>query len=288
MMTTHRVTISGGAKVWVEEAGEGPAILLLHAGVADRTMWDRQWAWLSQGFRVIRWDWRGFGDSEHVAGPYSYAADVLAIMDTVKVGKAILVGASMAGSVAIQVAVQHPERVLGLVLVGTGVPGFHGENPAAVEALFLEADRALTSGDAGRYLALMESLWLIGPARLAKDVDPVYLTTARSLLLQTIRPQNEAVSQDDDWSSLDFLAALLSPVLIIVGDQDVPEVVRGSEYLESVLPRGRREVVENTAHLPNLERPRYFDALLSDWLAEVDWTLPGVPVKPMPSEKPRR
>ncbi len=128
-MIEHRVELSGGAMLHVEEDGQGPALLLLHAGVADRHMWDGQWAWLSRSFRVVRFDWRGFGETPHVPGPFSYTDDVVRVMDALNIPKAILMGCSFGGGVAIHVTVEHPERTVGLVLVGAGLPGYAGENP---------------------------------------------------------------------------------------------------------------------------------------------------------------
>ena len=89
-MVEHRIELAGGVTLHVEEDGHGPALLLLHAGVADRHMWDAQWAWLSQSFRVVRWDWRGFGETPHVPGPFSYTDDVVRVMDALNIAQAML------------------------------------------------------------------------------------------------------------------------------------------------------------------------------------------------------
>lgn len=266
-MRTQRVELSGGAVLDVEVAGEGPALLFLHAGVSERHMWDRQWEWLQHGFTVVRWDWRGFGDTPHVPGPFSYADDVLRVMDALHISQATLMGCSFGGSVAIQVALQHPERVERLVLVGSGVPGYDFSNPPEVDQLFQEAEEAFAREDMARALSLMEQAWLIGPARRAEQVDPTYLARARELLARADRPDNGAVSQDRDWSARDRLPEIQVPVLVIVGDEDVPDIVSGAHFLKDTLPNVQFEVLEDAAHLPNLERPRQFDAILSEWLA---------------------
>lgn len=265
---THPVQVPGPLSINVEEVGQGPWFLMLHAGVADRHMWDRQWEWLSYSHRVVRWDWRGFGDTVHVPGPFSYANDVIAIMDQLDIASTRLMGCSFGGAVAIQVAIQHPSRVDGLVLVGSGVPGYEASNPPHVENLLVEADQALEQGDTRRFMHLMEQLWLVGPGRQIADVDPAYLARARKLLARAGQPDNGAISEDREWSALDRLSTVAVPSLIIVGDQDVPDIVTTAHYLRDTLPNARLETIANAAHLPNLERPRHFDALLSEWLAE--------------------
>lgn len=267
-MKITNVSLSGGVQLSVEEAGEGPALLLLHAGVSERHMWDRQWEWLKHTMRVVRWDWRGLGETPQVPGPFSYVDDVIRVMDDLNIPTATVMGCSMGGSTAIQMAIQHPERVTRLVLVGPGIPGYHFDNPSAVNALFSEADEAFASGNADEALILMEKLWLIGPNRTAPDVDAQYLKRARELLHQSDQPDNGAHNVDDEWSAVGRLSEVTVPVLIIVGDQDVPSIVSGASFLQENLARVQLAVIENAAHLPNLEKPRQFDAVLSDWLGE--------------------
>ena len=263
----HEIELSGGVRLLVEDAGEGPALLLLHAGVADRHMWDPQWPWLAERFRVLRWDWRGFGDTPHAPGPFSYAADVLQIMAALGIERATFMGCSFGGSVSIRIAIEHPERVERLVLVGSGLPGHAGENPPQVEELFARADAAIASGDSPLALTLLERLWLVGPGRDPAAVDPAYLARARALLARIDRPDNGAESLDAGWSAADRFASLAMPVLIIVGDEDVPEIVRAAEEMHRQLPGARYAVIEGAAHLPNLERTRAFDAVLAPWLS---------------------
>lgn len=149
-MTVTTVTLTGDVTVPVEEAGRGLAIILLHSGVSDRHLWDQQWEWLSRSLRVVRWDQRGFGDTPHVAGPYSYADDVLTVMDALDIPGAVIMGCSMGGAIAIKVAAEHPGRVVGLVLSGTGVPVYEFDLAEDIQALFADAETAFWQGDRER------------------------------------------------------------------------------------------------------------------------------------------
>ncbi|WP_243239248.1 alpha/beta fold hydrolase [Sulfobacillus harzensis] len=264
----HDVALSGGAHMKVEEAGAGPAMMLLHAGVSERHMWDPQWEWLSHRMRVIRWDWRGFGQTAHVPGPFSYGDDVVRVMDALGISKTWLMGCSFGGSTAVQVALKHPDRVEGLVLVGSGVPGYNAANPPEVEALFAQADAAFNQGEIDRAMALTERLWLVGPKRRPEAVDAGYLARARELLARADRPDNGAVSQDLEFVAVGRLGEIRVPVLVVVGDADVPDIVSAAHYLADNCPEAELHVLHDAAHLPNLERPVAFNAILDDWLTK--------------------
>jgi 3-oxoadipate enol-lactonase len=263
---THEIELSGGARVTVEEEGAGPAMLLMHAGVSERHMWDPQWQWLSADHRVVRWDWRGFGDTPHVPGPFSYADDVVRIMDALALTRATLIACSFAGGVALQAALERPGRVERLVLLGSGAPGFEGTNPPAVEKLFTDTEEAFGRGDVETALALLERTWLVGPGRTADEVDPTYLETARTLLHRADRPDDGAIFADGDFSAVGRLGEIRVPTLVVVGDEDVPDTIQQCELLAREVPGARLARMAHTAHLPNLERPKEFDAILRPWL----------------------
>lgn len=260
------VELGGGVEVQVEVAGSGPAILLLHAGVSERHMWDAQWDWLSEHHRVARWDWRGFGDTPHIPGPFSYADDVIRIMDALQLPSATLVGCSFGGAEAIHVAVTHPDRVERLALVGSGVPGFDAPNPPHVVELFQTGEEAWAREDIPAALEVEEQVWLIGPGRRAEDVDAAYLARARELLRRADQPDNGAVSLDMEWSAMDHLAHIAVPVLVVVGSEDVPSLIEASRHLAAVCPQARLEIIPDAAHLPSLEVPNAFNHILRDWL----------------------
>ena len=112
------------AQIAFDVTGSGPAVLLLHAGLGDRTMWDAQVPALAEEFTVIRLDARGFGETRKPPVAYSPVADVLAVLDHLDIKQAHVIGVSMGSQTAIELAVVAPERVTSLVAVAarTGVP----------------------------------------------------------------------------------------------------------------------------------------------------------------------
>src|SRR4051812_20050416 len=103
-------------------SGQGPTVVLVHAGIADRRMWRGQLpALIDAGFRTLAVDLRGYGESPPATEPYSHASDVLAAMDAAGVDRAAaVVGISMGADVALELVLSSPERFAGLVMVAAG------------------------------------------------------------------------------------------------------------------------------------------------------------------------
>ncbi|MEV0387351.1 alpha/beta fold hydrolase [Nonomuraea sp. NPDC050643] len=191
-------------KIAYEEAGPAaPAgtVVLVHAGVADLRMWEHQFRALSGRHRVIRYDWRGHGLSGDVAGEVCHHEDLLAVMDALEVGRAVLVGCSMGGAYATEAALAAPSRVAGLALVGSGLGGHEWprEMPAqaaervhtSVPADRLARYRAGTAADVDpadvRAMAEAHTLWQVaGPGRGREALsDEVWSSRASSSVTQT-------------------------------------------------------------------------------------------------------
>jgi 3-oxoadipate enol-lactonase len=121
-MTSGYVEING-ARLWYETAGDGDALLLMHAGICDASVWDEHMAPLSARFRVIRYDMRGFGRSNLPDGPFAAHDDARALLASLGVGRAHIVGVSMGGTGALNLALTYPDCVSALILVSTTVGG---------------------------------------------------------------------------------------------------------------------------------------------------------------------
>src|SRR5215213_7322991 len=113
-----------GARIYYEVAGEGEPLVLVHAGIADSRMWEGQFKAFAERYRVIRHDMRGFGRTALVDGAYSHHEDLRTLLDKLKVERAHLVGCSMGGGAVLDFALEYPQRVGNLVLVGSAVGGF--------------------------------------------------------------------------------------------------------------------------------------------------------------------
>ncbi len=255
-----------GATLHYEVAGEGGPLVLVHAGISDSRMWDAQVDAFSRFYRTIRYDLRGFGRSPIVEGPYSHHADLRALLDALEVDRASLVGCSMGGATVIDFALENPERVEALVLVGSAVGGFEfDEGPPEEWDGLVAADEA---GDLERVSELEVRMWVDGPSRGPDAVVPAVRDLVREMNL--IALENEATQLDEElelWPPASTrLSQIQAPTLILVGDKDRARTLAAADLLEGELPDARKMVMAGTAHLPNMECPEEFNRLVLDFL----------------------
>ena len=116
-----------GARLWYDETGDGQAVLLLHGGLGDSGLWEPVVPFLADRFRTIRTDLRFFGRSVGPAGPWSWHDDAIGVLDRLGIERAALVGLSLGGKLAIDIALAHPERLWAVVGVAPGLGGHDGD-----------------------------------------------------------------------------------------------------------------------------------------------------------------
>jgi pimeloyl-ACP methyl ester carboxylesterase len=180
---------ANNARLWVEDEGDGPAILFLHGGLGDARLWEPVAARLRDAFRCIRYDIRFFGRSEGPDEEWSAVDDSVAVLDALDVRRAAAVGLSMGGGIALRLAQQHPDRVTAVVHVAGAVGPFEleGYDPGDTRESEMRADFGVWAplGVEEGY----EELWYATPEstpplrRVELDVDliaaPIYVVTAR-------------------------------------------------------------------------------------------------------------
>ncbi|WP_120339023.1 alpha/beta fold hydrolase [Cryobacterium soli] len=261
-----------GASLYYEAHGHvsKPALLLIHAGIANLRMWDPQVPALAADHYVIRFDTRGFGQTSTEDVEFSNRADALAVLDHLGVARATLIGCSRGGSIAIDLAVEHPDRVAGLVTIGSGPSGFPPTELTDVEdAKFDEIDRAFEAQDWHRQARLEAALWDFGPLRREEDLDPEFVSTAYALnRVNVIHAEENPVSLPLDPPAFDRVVDITVPTLVTVGEYDISEVLAQYEYLVSTVPEASGCVFRDAAHLPNVEQPADVERVLLGWLAD--------------------
>jgi len=254
-----------GARIHYERSGAGVPLILLHAGIADSRMWEPQVAAFAQHFDVIRPDVRGYGQSDLPAAEWSPHGDVLGLMDRLHLKPAHLVGCSIGGGIALDFALDHPERASKIVLVGPGVGGVE-DDPKHAD-IFAEADAAYETKDFDVMNEADMHIWLDGPYRPKGYVrEPL-----RRLFLEMNRKNLEV-----DWTQAPTtklvppaarrLDEVTAPTLVIVGDKDVAPITEACDLLVSSIRGAKKAVIEDAAHLPNLEHPEQFNRLVLDFL----------------------
>lgn len=254
-----------GARIHYERAGSGMPLVLLHAGIADLRMWDPQASEFAAHFDVIRFDQRGFGQSDLPAERWSPIADLLAIMDQLALKPAHLVGCSMGSALALDFALDHPERLSRLVLVGAAIGG--ANFGLRYPELWADVKAADEAHDLERLNQAQMKLFLAGPRRPVEAVGP----HLRELFLEmngtALKSDFDAAPEDElDPPAIDRLAEVSAPTLVVVGDEDVPPVMDATEILLQKLNGARKAVIHDAAHLPNLEHPHEFNRIVLDFL----------------------
>jgi pimeloyl-ACP methyl ester carboxylesterase len=256
-----------GARLTYDEAGDGPALLLLHAGIADRRMWDDQLA-LAEHVRLVRCDLPGFGDSTLPSGEFSPLASLAALLDRLSITRAAVLGSSFGGRLALDFALEYPERVGGLVLVGSGLGGYRMS--AALDAFETEIGAALEAGDLDRAAEIDLRVWVDGPRRAPDQLDPDMRARANAMARRVYEVASEAGRPVlPAQLAIERLEALRAPTLVIVGDQDQPDMLAIADRLAEGIAGARKVAMPGVAHLPNMEQPRVFNDIVLDFLRAV-------------------
>ncbi len=262
----HCSSASAGPDLpWYEACGpEGAdAIVLLHAGIADSRMWANQVAAFSDKFRVVNVDLRGFGRSTLLSGAVNREGDVEATLDTEAIDRAWLVGSSLGGQVALEFALMKPGRASGLVLVAPGVRDWRWSQELVEHAARCEA--AEEAGDVRGAAELQARFWLQadGPGRQIEPHLVELLVDAQldAYALPEPDPRPEG-SVPLDPPVGDRLPTLTVPTLIILGTLDHPDMLEIGSMLVRELPNADLHMMSDVAHLPPLERPDEFNAVV--------------------------
>lgn len=258
-----------GAEIAYDVCGAGDPLVLLHAGIADRRMWDEQLDPFAAGYRVVRIDLRGFGETTADASPFTHHGDVDAVLEALGIDGAHVVGASMGAAVALDVALHHPERVAALVLIGPALGGHRFQDPE-LHAAWERTDELVASGELGSAADLELSLWLAGPHRLVEELDDDLRERLREMLVRSYTLETGDEQDPPGGPASGRLAGITAPTLLLVGALDRPDIHRIADLLAERLPAARRIRLAGVAHLPSVETPERVNRLILEFLGEVE------------------
>ncbi len=256
-------------------AGATP-LLLLHAGIADRRMWDPIWPTLTATRDVLRLDLRGFGESTvQPTGAWSPRADVLHTLDALGVTRAHVVGCSMGAGVAVEVALTRPGAVASLVLAAPG-GSLLVERTEQLVAFFQEEGAAIEAGDLDAAAEANVVAWVDGPDRGPDAVQAAMRDAVREMQRRAFEvtagwPDAVYEAEEElDPGTSERLAEIAVPTLVISGEQDIDAIRITADHLLAGIPDARGLVWPDVAHVPSLERPDDFAAEVLDWVARAE------------------
>jgi len=263
-MAMARLQIDG-CEIYYEVVGAGPPVVLVHGLGSCVRDWDRQIPAFAAHHTVIAVDLRGHGESGKPAGPYSmarFAADVARVLETLAVGPAHIVGLSLGGMVAFQLAVDAPQYVKSLAIVNSA--------PEVIPRSVRE------------WLALKARVWglrLLGLPKFAERIaamnfpDPGQAAERRALAARiaandvaAYRASTRAIV---GWSVADRISSIRCPVLVVTADHDYTPVAHKERYAAK-MPRARVAVIERSRHVTPIDQTEVFNRVVLEFLAAQD------------------
>jgi 3-oxoadipate enol-lactonase len=231
-------------------------------------MWRETLPVLEADFTVVTYDQRGFGDSTLPSGPATYIDDLRALLDHLGLEQTTLVGASLGGRVALEMALVHPKRISGLVLAAAGLADWDWSDE--VKRFGKEEEEAYESGDLDRAVELNLKLWVDGPRRGPDAVDQAmraFVGEMQRRAFEIPLPDPPPTSPPPlAPSALQRLGDIAIPTLVVIGDEDVDDMKQIADVLAEGIPGARKITLPDTAHMIPLERPQEFNRILLDFL----------------------
>ena len=257
----------GNASLYFETQGAGSPVVFLHAGVVDSRQWNNEFNRFSVGHQVVRYDMRGYGKSEPVEGDYSNLADFTALMDHLDFGEpAVLVGCSMGGGIAIDYTLSRPEHVRGIVLVDSAPNGLRLD--VAEPEIFARIEQAEEAGDLALACELEVQVWFDG-SRPKDDVNPEMRKLAYDMNWLAFQHDKKGLGERKtnlDYPAIDKVSEIEVPVLGVLGENDIPYMHEAMIWMADHFPDFKRVLIHKAGHLPNMDHPEEFAAILQSFL----------------------
>jgi pimeloyl-ACP methyl ester carboxylesterase len=260
-----------GGRLAVEDEGEGPPIVLVHSAIVNRRAWDALTPLLVEaGYRVIRYDMRGWGESTAEAVEFSPRADLLAVMDTRGVGKAAVVGNSWGAMQVLDTVLESPDRFVAFGWLGGGVGGFEGGNNPQEQELLNAEDKAEEDGQPDLAADLDVRIWVDGVGQPPTRVPAAIRDAVRSMDREVLEPGREfGTNTRLEPRANDRLGDLAVPTLAVIGALDVSGTRKAARRLAEGAPNVRLEEWPDVAHMIAMEQPDRLAALLVEFLAQL-------------------
>jgi 3-oxoadipate enol-lactonase len=246
-----------GKSVAYEETGSGKSIVFVHGACENSSFWNHQRV-LSDRYRIVTMDLPGHGKSEHLESEIlvkAYSDVVSEFVSKTCSEKAVLVGHSMGGAIALLNAIEHPENLRGAVIVSSGAK--LGVLPSIREGLRARFEETVKA--------------VVGPRQFSSKTN---LETIRFVTNEILKCSSHVAASDyDACNSFDVrqkLRSITLPIFIIAGEEDKMAPVPWSTYLKENIPRAKLVVMRDASHLPMLERPADFNRHLNEFLMSLN------------------
>lgn len=235
-------------------------------------MWEPQVGPFSAaGYQVVRYDLRGYGESTLPPGPFSHMTDARGLLEHLEIERARVLGGSIGGRVALELALARPELVETLVLVGAGLREWDWSDE--IRRFGEKEDELLERGEIEAAVELNLRTWVDGPSRSADEVDPGVRARVGEMQRRAFEVQLAAFESGPppgpedpfDPPLSERLGEIRCPALVVAGALDQPDILQIAERLAADIPNTRKAIVPGTAHVPSMEKPSEFNRLVLDF-----------------------
>ena len=256
-----------------QDEGSGPPVLLVHSAIVNRRSWDPVVPLLVHaGYRVLRYDMRGFGESTTEDVAYRPHADVVAVLDHFGVDRAAIAGNSMGGAFALDAVIESPERFVAYVWVGAGIGGFDRDALPSEDELFQAESDAEDASDWDLAAELDTRIWVDGWVdgvnQPATRVDPDVRAAIKGWDREILEPGRVYGSfKRPDPPAIERLEQIAVPTLVVIGELDTSGTRAAAEVVADRVPGARIERLPNVAHIIGMEAPERLASLIVEHLA---------------------
>lgn len=252
----------GGAELYYERAGTGPAVVMVPPGLFDLRMWDTQVGALTATHTVVRYDMRGYGRSAPPDGsPYRHCDDLRELLTALDVETAVFAANSLAGAVLVDFALCHPDSVRALILSAAGpIAGWDWVHGFPVAP-------AVKVGARDGVAAFREAF--LGLPMVASVMEQPDAAAALRTMIEDYSGWHLENPDPGEFAfpdGVDRLGDITAPALVIIGGRDAPDIQLIGEKLAADLPNVERHLIEHVGHAPNIEDPALFNRLATRFL----------------------
>lgn len=254
-----------GTQLYYETAGKGEVVVFIHGLALDTRLWDSQWASFAKKYKVMRYDVRGFGQSDRAHDPHNPTDDLKALLDYLKIDKVHLIGFSMGGNIALNFAAKYPERVNKIVAVDANIDGFTNYTPE-LNSMF---DKIINLASHQGWHDEEQAVWL--RSRLMR----LYSADDRAIInLSEITADyngdhfiNPRINPEFGTpTTLELLPTIKAPTLVIVGEKDEESIQRIGQILIDKIPTTKKVTIKGAGHLSNMDKPKIFNKIVIQFL----------------------
>ena len=259
-----KVAVPNG-ELYFESIGKGEPLILIHAGFFDRRDWKHQIENFGKEFNVIVYDQRGAGNSSVPTASFSPADDLRAVVAHLKIERAALIGHSLGGTIALDFALQYPERVSSLILVAPGLNGYAWSNEYSEwfkEIWNLSQLTEMTKQ------ALSAPFYALGMEK--PDIKSEIKTIVKENLQKMLTWENF----DLEWffpEPVSELKELKIPTFVAYGNKDSEDIKQIAQTLIENLPNVKTAQIQDADHLLNFEKPNELNALILNFLKNMHY-----------------